>query len=66
MAYHYMAIQNPDAPPIVDRDSDEQQSFLDARPLAPTDVEMPPLTTESDADVDVVAEPASQAASSSS
>eukprot|EP00973_Karenia_brevis_P025315 3492374-Karenia_brevis.AAC.1 len=45
-AYHYMAMQNPDAPPVMRSDSDNQQSFLDARPLAPTDVEMPELTTE--------------------
>eukprot|EP00973_Karenia_brevis_P050840 7061586-Karenia_brevis.AAC.1 len=60
-----MAMQNPAAPPVMLHDSDKQQSFLDARPLAPTDVEMPPLTTE-DIDAlnlqDVIAEPASQAA----
>eukprot|EP00973_Karenia_brevis_P056983 7925388-Karenia_brevis.AAC.1 len=64
-----MAMQNPGAPPVMLSDSDKQPSFLDARTLAPTDVEMPELTTE-DIDAldvqDVIAEPASEAASGSS
>eukprot|EP00973_Karenia_brevis_P084874 11777338-Karenia_brevis.AAC.1 len=64
-----MAMQKPDAPPVMLRNSDKQQRFLDAKPLALTDVEMPELTTE-DIDSlglqDVIVAPASQSASRSS
>lgn len=44
LAYHYMMMQNPDTVPTTVHGTNQQQSYVDARPHAPPVVEIPPVS----------------------